>query len=102
MNKAKHPSVTEEPLPGWQRFEVEGQKPWFKTPAPRAVIRDAKKLQSFLDKEHQQGRMLNVDGTEFSFKRRLGLQKKSVAQGFCWVLFFNKHTYKESSAYFAL
>ena len=79
MNEAKHPSVTEEPLPGWQRFEVEGQKPWFKTPAPRAVIRDAKKLQSFLDKEHQQGRMLNVDGSEFSFKRRLGLQKKSIA-----------------------
>ena len=79
MNEAKHPSITEEPLPGWQRFEVEGQKPWFKTPVPRTVIRDAKKLQNFLDKEHQQGRMLNVNGSEFSFKRRLGLLKKSGA-----------------------
>ena len=42
------PIITEEPLPGWQRYEIEGQKPWFKTPAPRTVIRDAKKLQSFL------------------------------------------------------
>ena len=77
MNEAKDPQVTEEPVPGWQRFELEGQKPWFKTPAPRTVIRDAKKLQSFLEKEHQHGRMLDVDGSQFSFKRRLGLLKKS-------------------------
>ena len=76
MNEKKDPVITEEPLPGWQRFELEGQKPWFKTPAPRTVIRDARKLKSFLDKEHQYGRMLEVDGSEFSFKRRFGLRKE--------------------------
>ena len=63
MSGDKDPHVTEEPLPGWQRFELEGQKPWFKTPVPRTVIRDAKKLQMFLEKEHQQGRMMDVDGS---------------------------------------
>ena len=79
MSFIKEPTVTEEPLPGWLRFETEGDKPWFKTPVPRTVIRDASKLQSFLGREHQHGRMLDVDGSEFSFKRRLGLQKKPVS-----------------------
>ena len=79
MNLAKEPVVTEEPVPGWLRYEVEGKKPWFKTPVPRTVIRDAIKLQDFLEKEHSIGRMLEVDGKEFSFKRRFGLQKKQVS-----------------------
>ena len=78
MNLIKQPVVTEEPLPGWLRYEVEGEKPWFKTPVPRTVIRDAIKLQDFLEKEHSHGRMLQVDGEEFSFKRRFGLQKKQI------------------------
>ena len=79
MNLTKEPVVTEEPVPGWLRYEVEGKKPWFKTPVPRTVIRDAIKLQDFLEKEHSNGRMLQVDGKEFSFKRRFGLQKKQVS-----------------------
>ena len=68
--------VSDEPLPGWLRFEVEGQKPWFKTPVPRTVIRDRTKLQDYLEKEHRSGRMLEIDGKEFSFKRRFGLRSK--------------------------
>ena len=79
MNLAKEPVITEEPLPGWLRYESEGGKPWFKTPVPRTVIRDSSKLQSFLEKEHRQGRMLEIDGSKFSFKRRFGLQKKPVS-----------------------
>ena len=77
MNTEKKAVVTEEPLPGWLRFEVEGQKPWFKTPIPRTVIRDGTKLDNYLDKEHKNGRMMEIDGKEFSFKRRLGLKSKS-------------------------
>ena len=78
----KNPVITEEPLPGWLRHETEGEKPWFRTPVPRMVIRDASKLKGFLDKEHSQGRLLEIDGSQFSFKRRLGLrQRKSVANG---------------------
>ena len=62
MNLAKPPVITEEPVPGWLRYEVEGEKPWFKTPVPRTVIRDAIKLQDFLEKEHSNERMLEVDG----------------------------------------
>ena len=69
--------VTEEPLKGWLRFEVEGSKPWFKTPVPRTVIRNARMLAEFLKKEHDKKRMLEVTGSEFSFKRRLGLRKGS-------------------------
>lgn len=79
MNGVKEPLVTEEPLPGWLRFEPEGGRVWFKTPVPRTVIRDASMLKKFLEKEHAQNRMLDVDGSAFSFKRRLGLkQKKST------------------------
>ena len=39
-----NPVITEEPLPGWLRYETEGEKPWFRTPVPRMVIRDASKL----------------------------------------------------------
>ena len=81
MSSERSPVVTEEPLPGWQRYEMEGEKPWFKTPVPRTVIRDASKLQDFLEREHSHGRMKEVDGQEFSFKRRLGLQKQKVSAG---------------------
>ena len=66
--------VTEEPLPGWLRFEKIGEKPWFKTPIPRTVIRSKSSLKEYLEKEHKQDRKLDVDGSEFSFKRRLGLK----------------------------
>ena len=78
MNLVKEPIVSEEPLPGWLRFETEGEKPWFKTPVPRTVIRDASNLQSFLEKEHRLGRMLDIEGSEFSFKRRFGLRQKPI------------------------
>ena len=72
--------VTEEPYPGWQRFEVEGQTPWYKTPIPRTVLRSKKKLLDFLSKEHKLNRMLDVDIELFSFKRRLGLRKPLLQQ----------------------
>ena len=78
MSSGRNPIVTEEPVPGWQRHEIQGEKPWYKTPVPRTVIRDATKLRDFLDKEHGHGRMMDVDGTKFSFKRRLGLRKKNA------------------------
>ena len=78
MSSARKPVITQEPLPGWLRLEVEGEKPLFKTPVPRTVIRDASKLREFLDKEHSNGRMLEIDGSEFSFKRRLGLRKQKT------------------------
>ena len=81
-NVQKKPVVSaDEPLPGWLRFEVEGQKPWFKTPVPRTVIRDGIKLQDYLEKEHSNGRMLEISGKEFSFKRRLGLRQKRAEAG---------------------
>ena len=76
MDLTRNQIVTEEPLSGWLRYEKEGEKPWFKTPAPRVVIRDASKLRAFLDKEHNIGRMLDVNVNQFSFKRRLGLRQK--------------------------
>ena len=68
--------VSEEPAAGWQRFEVKGEKPYFKSPIPRMVIRDRVKLADYLKKEHDQGRMLDVVEEMFSFKRRLGLKRK--------------------------
>ena len=79
MNPEKIPVVTEEPLPGWLRYEIEGQKPWFKTPVPRTVIRDATKLQDYLEKEHAKGRMCGVNGEEFSFKRRFLKKSRQVS-----------------------
>ena len=77
MSSKENPIRTEEPAAGWLRFEVEGEKPWYKTPVPRTVIRDASKLQDYLEKEHGFGRMIDIDVTMFSFKRRLGLRKKT-------------------------
>ena len=68
--------VTEEPLPGWLRCEVPGKTPFYKSPFPRTVIRSAAMLGDFLRKEHAAGRCVEVTGTEFSFKRRLGLKMK--------------------------
>ena len=67
--------ITEEPKPGWIRYEIVGQPPWFKTPVPRKIIRNAKKLKEFLEQEHRMGRMLDVEVSDFSFKRRLGLKR---------------------------
>ena len=72
---SEHMVLTEEPYPGWQRIEREGQTPWFKTPVPRKVIRSRKKLEEFLSKEQNNGRMADIDINNFSFKRRYGLRK---------------------------
>ena len=69
----------EEPYPGWLRFEVEGQKPFYKTPFPRTVIRSAAMLRDFLEKENAAGRMLDVQSSQFSFKRRLGIKVRTSA-----------------------
>ena len=69
--------VSEEPLPGWLRYEISGRKPFYKSPFPRTVIRTTTMLTDFLKKEHASGRMLEVTGAEFSFKRRLGLKEKA-------------------------
>ena len=68
--------MTEEPYPGWLRFEIKGEKPYFKTPIPRTVIRDRVKLVNYLTKEQANGRMLEVDEGQFSFKRRFGLRTR--------------------------
>ena len=71
----KHEVVTEEPAPDWWRYEVEGSTPWYKTPVPRTVLKSSRKVALFLEKEHSKGRMKDVDVSQFSFKRRLGLLK---------------------------
>ena len=68
--------MTEEPYPGWLRFEIKGEKPYFKAPIPRTVIRDRVKLVNYLTKEQANGRMLEVDEGQFSFKRRFGLHTR--------------------------
>ena len=35
-------------------------------------------LKKFLEKEHSKNRMLDIDGSEFSFKRRLGLKQRKA------------------------
>ena len=74
----KEPLVTEEPHPGWQRFENEGRPPWFKTPPPRTVIRTRSQLKEYLEREHSHDRKLDIDGSQFSFKRRLGLKRHQL------------------------
>ena len=69
--------VTEEPFPGWLRIELEGDKPFYKSPFPRTVITSAAKLRGFLEKEHSAGRMEDVNENLFSFKRKLGLRPTS-------------------------
>ena len=57
MNAAKNPEVSEdEPYVGWLRCEVSGEKPWYKTPFPRTIIRDHKKLLDYLEKEKAKGK----------------------------------------------
>ena len=69
---------TEEPFTGWLRVEVEGRKPSYRSPFPRTTITSAAKLGEFLEKEQSGGRMLDVDVSHFSFKRRMGLKKRSA------------------------
>ena len=69
--------ILEEPAAGWLRYERPGEKPWYKSPVPRTVIRNAKILKDFLAKERSQQRCLEIDESLFSFKRRLGLRDKS-------------------------
>ena len=71
------PVVTEEPLPGWQRLELEGARPFYKSPVPRTIITSTAKLKNFLEKEHAVGRLLDAEVGLFSFKRRLGLRQRS-------------------------
>ena len=76
MNEASNPVVTEEPFPGWVRSEVAGSTPCYKSPFPRTTLTSQAKLKQFLAKEHAAGRYLDVNGSEFSFKRRLGLRSR--------------------------
>ena len=78
MSLDKLPLVTEEPYPGWLRFEIEGQKPWYKTPVPRIVLRNTNHLREYLRKEQAKEKLLDVNENGFSFKRRLGLRAKSA------------------------
>ena len=73
-----HDVVTEEPYPGWQRHEVVGQRPYYKTPVPRTVIRSAAMLKEFLKKEQVVGRMIEIEVSRFSFKRRNGIKNKDA------------------------
>ena len=77
---SKEPIITEEPAPGWQRYETEGEKPYYKTPIPRTVIKNKVRLNDYITKQQAQNRMLDLSVKDFSFKRRLGLseKKKSV------------------------
>ena len=69
--------ITEEPFLGWLRIEVEGEKPFYKSPFPRTVLTSAAKLRDFLEKEHSAGRLNDVDESQFTFKRKLGLRQTS-------------------------
>ena len=82
MNEASNPVVTEEPFPGWVRSEVAGSTPCYKSPFPRTTLTSQAKLKQFLTKEHAAGRYLDVNGSEFSFKRRLGLRSRSSSVAF--------------------
>ena len=68
--------MVEEPYPGWLRIEKEGEKPFYKSPFPRTVLRNASMLRDYLAKERTAGRMKNVEEDNFSFKRKYGLKKK--------------------------
>ena len=78
MSSDSETVTSEEPFPGWIRYERPGEKPWYKTPVPRKVIRNAKMLSEFLAKERLNNRMIDVDEGLFSFKRRYGLRVRSV------------------------
>ena len=78
MEELSDQGLTEEPYPGWQRYEVVGQRPYYKTPVPRTVIRSAAILKDFLKKEQEVGRMREIEISSFSFKRRLGIKNKDV------------------------
>ena len=76
MESDNTPCISEEPYTGWLRYEVAGEKPFFKTPFPRTIIRDQQKLLDYLEKQKSLRNMLDIDPSHFSFKRRLGLKKK--------------------------
>ena len=80
MDESANRVETQEPHPGWIRCEVEGCKPFYKSPFPRTVIRSAAMLRDFLQKEHEVGRLIDIDERDFSFKRRLGIKNKSSGQ----------------------
>ena len=75
------PVVTEEPYTGWQRWEVKGSTPYYKSPFPRTVISSMSKLKIFLAKENNVGRCGDVELSKFSFKRRLGLRERCAVSG---------------------
>ena len=67
--------ISEEPFNGWFRYERPGERPWYKSPVPRTVIRNGKMLKEYLLKERSQNRCLEVDESLFSFKSRFGLRE---------------------------
>ena len=71
--------VTEEPFPGWIRIERAGEKPFYKSPIPRTVLRSAAMLRDFLSKERAAGRMNEIEEDKFSFKRKHGVKTKVPA-----------------------
>ena len=71
--------LVEEPSAGWLRIEREGQKPYYKSPFPRTVLRSAAMLRDFLAKEKSAGRMADILEDQFSFKRRYAMKKIKAA-----------------------
>lgn len=67
--------ITDEPAVGWKRFEVEGKKPYYKSPPPRTAIHHPAALLEYLLTERSSGR---VSAEMFSFKRRHGLKRRKV------------------------
>ena len=72
--------VSDEPFPGWLKVEVEGQKPFYKTPFPRTIIRSGAMLKEYIAREQLAGRMDgSIEIDKFSFKRKYGLKTKVAA-----------------------
>ena len=77
MDDPEH--VVEEPFSGWLRVELQGQKPYYKSPFPRTVLRSGAILRDFLAKEKAAGRMMDIEESKFSFKRKYGVRIKDTA-----------------------
>ena len=63
-------------LPGFLRVQEIGKRPYYRSPFPRKVLNGARVVQKFLDKQHADGKLLEVEADMFTFKRERNLQEQ--------------------------
>jgi hypothetical protein len=57
-------------LPGFIRVQEPDKRPYYRSPIPRKVLNDSRKVERYLEAQHSMGQLLEVKTEMFTFSRK--------------------------------